>query len=231
MKCIKLYCAIATIPLIIRLHKMQSSSSVPVLILVLCCVASTHRALYDSAIHHLERRQEKYENCTLPTPLPCTGALVEYNRNPHNVTAATLDVACSHACLEPLNAFFLCHIGYEHFADFLCIEHYNNEYCIILYQNYNHSCLLPNSCNVACTNDCRSCQEDFINDLTCCWIQSVHYNFSFLSSLSDSSADACVNRFDTCNGTCYGDNCSGGAIAVPTVLTALLLMMMAAIVM
>ena len=53
--------------------------SVPVLILVLCCMASAHRAIHNMAIRHLEARQ----GCSLPDDYPdmCVQALGDLNTN------------------------------------------------------------------------------------------------------------------------------------------------------
>ena len=202
---------------------MQSSSSVPVLILVLCCMAS--------ALNMHSRALEGNENCTLRAPPQCINALVQYGRNPNNASASILDVACSQDCLELVNDFYLCYFGYERFGHFLCLKNGDN-YCIVRHDNYNNTCHHPNNCAAECTETCRLCQDEFIEDLTCCAVQ--YREFDFFDDLDDPDNHACVDSFDdtyTCNGICYGENCSGGAIAVPTILTALLLMVMAAIVM
>ena len=59
----------------------------------------------------------------------------------------------------------------------------------------------------------------YVDDLSCCVDQYRKYSFVNISAIEE---DSCGNHYGAC---------SGGAIAVPTVLTALLLMMMAAIVM
>ena len=199
---------------------MQSSSSVPVLILVLCCMASAHKAIHNRAIHHLKNRQD-----CLPANIPqrCADALMEFddfNSTDPTTINPILDNFCSQICIEPLNAYYECLWGdnYANYANYLCLTQ-NNIYCVVNYLYYD-ICL--DACNT-CTDACRSCLDSLVNPLSCCVVQ--YYRFTFEDISDYENADVCGNNYTTCS-----ISNSGGAIAVPTVLTALLLMVMAAIV-
>ena len=197
---------------------MQSSSSVPVLILVLCCMASAHKAI------HLQGRQI----CSLPndTPPRCANIIPDLARNlMSNSTFLNpiLDIICSGNCSESVGPYIDCFQGDNDAYKSLCLQQ-NDGYCYTTLLDYR-SC----NCITRCSDDCRSCLDGYINDISCCQMQ--YQRFPSNDDSSTITTDVCGNRYDTCNGTCYGDNCSGSAIAVPTVLTALLLMVMAAIVM
>ena len=186
---------------------MQSSSSVPVLILVLCCMAST-------SAHNAKKRQD----CNLPENIPqsCMDADFTFSRNFTAVSSA-LDTLCSDTCTDQLGPYYDCLFGFD--SDFLCAQQ-NGQYCFVIGIDRQISCLTDTNCT-GCSNDCRSCLDGFVNDISCC------LTYISLSSIPDSAmitTDVCGNTYDTCS-------TSGSAIAVPTVLTALLVMVMAAIVM
>ena len=194
---------------------MQSSSSVPVLILVLCCVASAHKAI------HLQGRQI----CNLPddTPPRCASAVSDLVINLISNSNSTLlnpilDIICSRTCSGSVGQYIDCSQGDDDAYEFLCLQQ-NSGYCYTITLDRFSSCLLPN-CATECSNNCRSCLDGYTNDISCCQMQ--YQRFPSYDDNSTITTDVCRNTYDTC---------SGGAIAVPTVLTALLLMVMAAIVM
>ena len=171
-------------------------------------MASAHKAIHNRVIHHLERRQD----CSLPTDYParCIQVFIDLANGIANVTPALLDGICEEACIGPLKD---CTMG----DDGLCVKQ-NDEYCYIITMNLINTC---GDCNETCTDTCRLCLSDFVDDFSCCVDQYRSYS-SF--NITESEKDMCGNRYDTCR------DMSGGAIAVPTVLTALLLMALAAIV-
>ena len=191
---------------------MQSSSSVPVLILVLCCMASAHNA-------------KERQSCNFPDNYPqrCLYAifdLIGSNLTDLNSALDTLcnDTTCSDHS-DQLDTYYECLLGIANYSEFLCTELQDGQYCHVIREDYLSSCLLT-KCLTRCNDDCRSCLDDFVDDISCCGAQ-----YQRLSSVPDYAVittDVCRNSYDTC---------SGGAIAVPTVLTALLLMVMAAIAM
>ena len=185
---------------------MQSSSSVPVLILVLCYMASAHKAI------HLQGRQQ---GCDLPTPQRCANAFLDLDRNSTSLNPF-LDIICSDTCSESVRQYYECSEGNDIY-ELVCLQQ-NNRYCLSISFDYQ-SCILSN-CITGCSDDCRSCLGDYTNDVSCCQMQ--YQRFPFYNDSFTITTDVCSNSYDTC---------SGGAIAVPTVLTALLLMVMAAIVM
>ena len=175
--------------------------SVPVLILVLCCMASAHRA-----IHYLEGRQG-----SLP-PDECLQAFSDLG----NATIADdldaltriLDLLCGDTCSR-----FLPKSSSE-----VCVRQ-NNKYCYATSVDLTASCI--GFCAIQCTDRCQTCVDDFANDYNCCLAEYERLDVNVTigpGEICDLSPDACRVR-------------SGGAIVVPTVLTALLLMVMAAIVM
>ena len=186
--------------------------SVPRLILVLCCMASAHRAIHNMAIHHLEARQD----CS--TSLPDDRCIEAYNNfvNSYDPTTALLDGFCEEACVGQLDDYSECLNGEAGYVDVLCVKQ-NNEYCYIPYVDQLTTC---DDCNGTCTDTCRSCLSDYVDDLSCCYDQYRSYSTSIVNVTA-------LEDF----GCGHDYTCSGGAIAVPTVLTALLLMVMAAIVM
>ena len=178
--------------------------SVPVLILVLCCMASAHRA-----IHYLEGRQG-----SLP-PDECLQAFSDLG----NATIADdldaltriLDLLCGDTCSR-----FLPESSSE-----VCVRQ-NDKYCYATSVDLTASCI--GFCAIQCTDRCQTCVDDFANDYNCCLAEYERLGMNATigpGEICDLSPNACRDDSDT----------SGGAIAVPTVLTALLLMVMAAIVM
>ena len=186
--------------------KMQSSSSIPVLTLVLCCMASAHNA-----------SAKERQSCNLPEDIPqnCLDAISDYDTSRNlTATSSALDTLCSDTCSNQLGPYYECLFVFN--SEYLCAR-LNDQYCLVIGSNYAE-CLGIN-CIAGCSDDCRSCLDGFVNDISCC------LTYISSSSIPDSAiitTDVCGNSYDTC---------SGGAIAVPTVLTALLLMVMAAIVM
>ena len=192
---------------------MQSSSSVPVLILVLCCMVSAH---VQRGIHPPVR------DCNVSTDVPqrCTDAfqyLADNHRSNSTVPSPIMDTICGESC-NGLDPYIGCLNEDEDYYEYLCLRQ-NSQYCFITTLDYTISCE-DIICLTECSDDCRSCLDNYVNDISCCQMQYQR----FPSITDDDSAittDVCGNTYDTC---------SGGAIAVPTVLTALLLMVMAAIV-
>ena len=200
--------------LIYKPLRMQSVA-VLISILVLCCMASARRGMHKLAIRHLEARQS--QNCSiLDVPISCLEAFGDFDSNDTDVLSATLDVFCGDHCVGPLNDFFECLLGYS--AQYVC-ERQNGQYCIITVSDLSNTCEGDCPDDDTCPDACRRCVSPFVDDLSCCINQYRSYSFVNISELEE---DPCGNRYNTC---------SGGAIAVPTVLTALLLMVMAAIAM
>ena len=196
--------------------------SVPVLILVLCCMASAHKAIHHKAIHHLKARQD----CSLPNNYPdrCIQAFDDFtNSDLDDVTTALLDGICEEACVGPLNDYFEClsRSGeqWQGYTDYLCAKQ-NDKYCLIIYLDLFNTCDDCENENETCPDTCRSCVSRYVDDLSCCFDQ---YRSNGYINATELQEDGCGNRYDTCSDR------SGSAIAVPTVLTALLLMVMAAI--
>ena len=188
--------------------------SIVVLLLALCCMASAHQGLRNMAIRNLEARQ----NCGFPTDYPprCIQAFADLNNN-DDITPALLDGICEEACIGPLDNYFKCILNETGYGDYLCVKQ-NGEYCQIIGSDAVDTC---DTCDDGrCPDTCRSCLSRYVGDLSCCFDQYKSYSFF---NITDVEKDDCGNTYNTCS--------SGGAIAVPTVLTALLLMVMAAIVM
>ena len=198
--------------------------SVPVLILVLCCMASAHRAIHNiMATRHLEARQD----CSFPPddyPKNCLAFFNLFNNTFNgNSASAILEGFCEDQdCTVPLNDYYKCDLGFDSYSDFFCARH-NNEYCLVTLYYVDDAC---NYCtnNGTCPATCRSCLSRYVDDLSCCIDQYRRISFLYVVFPDLDFQDECGNTYDTCS-------TSGGAIAVPTVLTALLLMVMAAIVM
>ena len=95
----------------------------------------------------------------------------------------------------------------------------NNEYCLVIRLDVYNTC--GDDCDKPCNDTCHLCLSGYVDDLSCCLDHYRSHMYSFVN-VTELEEEVCGNRYDTC---------SGSAIAVPTVLTALLLMMMAAIVM
>ena len=103
--------------------------SVPVLILVLCCMASAHRAIHNMAIRHLEARQD----CSASLPDDrCLQAYNKFTNSLYNLTTALLDGICEEACVGPLDKYLECLWGEADYATALCVKQ-NNKYCYIPY--------------------------------------------------------------------------------------------------
>ena len=192
---------------------MQSNSSVPVLILVLCCMASAHKAI------HLQGRQQ---DCDLPddTPQRCASIISDLASSlasNSTILNPILDIICSRTCSESVGQYIDCLQGSDIY-ELLCLQQ-NNGYCYTITLDRSSLCLLPN-CATGCSDNCRSCLDGYTNDISCCQMQ--YQRLPSFDDISIITTDVCRNTYDTC---------SGGAIAVPTVLTALLLMVMAAVVM
>ena len=130
---------LATIPLTDRLHKMQSSSSVPVLILMLCCMASAHNAMYNRAIHHLETSQD----CGFPpnTSQSCKDALNAFANNLDNAAAlpSIMEKLCDPNCVKSMNVALECIFGPSNIGEFLCVT-YKNKYCYVIVVDFKNSC-------------------------------------------------------------------------------------------
>ena len=191
----------------------MQSVAVLISILVLCCMASARRGMHKLAVRHLEARQ----NCNFPTDYPprCIQAFTDFS-NSDDITPALLDGICEEACVGPLNDYFECLLRDKGYADYFCVKQ-NDDYCLVIGSNVADTC---DTCDDGkCPDDCRSCLSRYVGDLSCCFDQYRSYSFV---NATDLEKDDCGNTYNTC---------SGGAIAVPTVLTALLLMVMAAIVM
>ena len=132
-------------------------------------------------------------------------------------TPALFDSFCEEVCVGPLDDYYECVFGEKGYADYLCVKQ-NNAYCVITYTDIIDEC---DGCNdETCPDTCRSCLRPRVSGLSCCLDQYRSYSFINITELE---MDNCGNTYNICS--------SGGAIAVPTVLTALLLMVMAAIVM
>ena len=180
-------------------------------------MASARRGMHKLAVRHLEARQ----NCDVPTScLEQLEAFGEaFDSNDTDVASAALDVVCSDRCVGPLDDFFECSLRYQRYAQFVC-EQQDGQYCFVTIVDFSNACGGDCPDDDTCPDACSRCVRPYVNDLSCCANQYRSYSFYNISEMD--LEDPCGNRYDTC---------SGGAIAVPTVLTALLLMVMAAIVM
>ena len=195
--------------------------SVPVLILVLCCMASAHRAIHDLDIRHIHVEAKQDCGSGFPPDDYPKNCLAYYNAF-NDIDTAILEGFCKDQdCIVPLNDYYKCALGFDSYSDYLCARH-NNEYCLVTYNYMTDAC---NYCTYSgtCTDTCRSCLSRYVDDLSCCFDQ---YRGSVPDYYLAYDQDVCGNTYDTCS-------TSGSAIAVPTILTALLvlLMVMAAIVM
>ena len=168
---------------------MQSSSSVPVLILVLCCMASADNDIYNSTIHDLE---EEYENCSFHTFVRCRQAEHGlFSTTDSSTRSLLLDMACSETCIE---AYGECFIEFGDFLDFVCVKH-NSQYCYIIYHSIV-SCLEPNGCYDMCTDAC------------CCLIQWERMGLALNGTIGTSITDVCGN---TCNSARVDDGCNSNS--------------------
>ena len=190
------------------LHKMQSCSSVPVLILVLCCMASAHNNFYKRAL-------EINQDCNFPpntpqwcedslsdfldnsTPQWCKDASSDFLDNWDNVTAlpSILEKFCDPTCAKLMDVVFECYLGPKNIADFMCVT-YENKYCYVIGLDFEHSCLLPNHCSSTCSESCRKCHVEMGNDFSCCLVKYRHFDF-FDASFYFS--DACGDRYNSCD--------------------------------
>ena len=191
--------------------------SVPVLILVLCCMASAHRAIHNMAIRHIEARQS--QDCSITNiPTSCVEAVGKLNTNDADILSAALDVICGDRCVGPLDDYYECLSGYERYVEYIC-ERQDGQYCLVTTADLLNTCDGDGCPFETCSDSCYSCVSRYVDDLSCCVDQYRKYSFVHISAIEE---DSCGNHYGAC---------SGGAIAVPTVLTALLLMVMTAIVM
>ena len=126
-----------------------------------------------------------------------------------NIAPALLDGICKDDCVGPLNDYFECLLGYQGYADYLCVRQ-NNEYCLVIRLDVYNTC--GDDCDKACNDTCCLCLSGYVDDFSCCLDQYRSHMYSFVN-VTELEEDVCGNRYDTC---------SGSAIAVPTVLTALL---------
>ena len=175
--------------------------------------------------------RERKQDCKLPTEQKCADAVKEYDdydfTDTTNLTHV-LDKLCDQDCRDPLNAYYECSKkGKKNYADFLCVMQ-NNKYCFFTTTDYNVSCGPPCTCNSqecreeCASPECRSCLDRYFDDFSCCLAEYKRQFPTYAANFNDS--DFCNNAYTACS-------TSGSAIAVPTVLTALLLIVMAAIVM
>ena len=176
-------------------HKMQSSSSVPVLILVLCCMASAHNDIYNRAIQYLETSQD----CNYPpnTPQWCKDALSDFFDNSDNITAlpSILEKLCDPTCAKLMDILLECVLGGKNIVDFICVT-YGNKYCYIISMVFEKSCLIHNDCNATCSDACRTCHVKTGNDFSCCLVKYRHFDFF---NASNFFPDACGNRYNSCD--------------------------------
>ena len=153
------------------------------------------------AIHFLEGRQDIPTEC-----MEAVNALGDaIIANDLDALTRILDILCSDTCSRFLSPG-------------LCVRQ-NGQYCYVTSWGLTSSCV--SFCVPSCTDHCQTCVDDFANDYNCCLAEYERLGVNAtigLGEICDLSPNACRDT-------------SGGAIAVPTVLTALLLMVMAAIVM
>ena len=165
---------------------------------------------------HDDKHLQGKQACNFPTDYPqsCTNAAL--NLGTTSDTTDLLDTLCSDACRGPLDDYYKC-LGIQDYSEYLCLQQ-NNQYCYVTFLDV--TACLASSCSTGCNDDCSSCLDDVANDFSCCADQYQHLS----SSVSIPTIDICGNSYGTCSN-------SGGATAVPTVLAALLLMVMAIFVM
>ena len=176
---------------------MQSSSSVPALILVLCCVASAHKAIHNTAAHHLERRHEgsqHYEpECLQDLEFFHSDDILTYN---YTQILPILDTLCSGTCIVSVHIYGYKNLsGLENYADFVCLKH-DNRYCSAIKIVRNHECFAGSNCHSRCTDACHSCLDDYIDDYSCCLTQWERVGYPL------DATDVCDNSYDTCKRDC-----------------------------
>ena len=173
---------------------MQSSSSVPVLILMLCCMASAHNDIYNRAL-------ETNQDCNYPpnTPQWCKDALSDFLYNSVNITAlpSILEKFCDPTCVKSIDVAFECFLGPKNVADFICVT-YGNKYCYVISYDFEYSCLLPNHCSDTCSESCHKCHVEMGNDYSCCLVKYRHFDF-FNASGYLNFPDACGDRYNSCD--------------------------------
>ena len=215
-----------SIPLLNSTDKMQSSSSVPVLILVLCCMASAHKAIHNRAIHHLERIQRQDNNsCSFSTPeRKCEDALNIYHnhecddfeRYPYTQIHSILDAICSdEVCIEYVNNFYYNYSDPKNETDYICLKQ-NYRYCYAIKLVKENWCQIPNDeCGINMCINVSYCEDFFTSDYCCCMVQWAHMGFSYHKTETEAcqsqdsydTCNTCVNVGDNCISTCVGANC------------------------
>ena len=156
-------------------------------------MASVHKTIkaIEDALY-----QEKRQNCKLPTEQKCADALMEFD-DFNGIDTASLthifDKLCDQDCIEPLNAYYECYYDERNYADSLCIMQ-DNKYCSITNAEYIYLC--SPSCE-ACTDDCRSCLDRFVNILSCCLAEHKRRFPAYATNVNRS--DVCNNTYTTCS--------------------------------
>ena len=157
-------------------------------------MASTHRAIHNMAIRHLEAST----NCSNPSPWPakCAKAMSEYS-NSDAVTPAILDGVCEKICIGPLNEYFECISGVKRYANYMCVKE-NNKYCLVIRSDRWNTCFDTYECDgETCPGNCRSCLSRYIDDVSCCYDQYERYGFM---NITKRETDECGNTYNTCSG-------------------------------
>ena len=197
------------IRIILLTASLQSSSSVPVLILVLCCTASADdcNAIYDKAIQEI--RKKNHTHCSISIQNRCEDAWKIYNGDDireyqYTWIHSILDIICSDDCIRKCS--YGNSLDQSERIEYMCLKH-NNWYCDAIDMVRKHWCINTYHGSI-CPEGQKYCLDYFVNDFSCCLKKWESKNLEH-TEINTSTIDVCGNHYNICcvDDHCVGDNC------------------------